>query len=62
MSGAKIIKALEEAARGDFARVTVAGETWVKLSSVRTMEDCVRQIVRDELVRCHLIVERDPLD
>jgi hypothetical protein len=62
MSGAKIIRALEEAARGDFARLTVAGETWVKLSSVTTMEDCVRQIVRDELERCNLLARRDPMD
>jgi hypothetical protein len=62
MSGAKIIRALEDAHRGNFGRLTIMGETWVKLSSVTTMEDCVRQIVRDELVRSNLIVERDPLD
>lgn len=55
MSGAKIIQALEDAHRGNFGRVTVMGETWVKLSSVTTMEDCVRQIVRDELDRLGIL-------
>lgn len=30
MSGQKIIEALEEATRGDFARVTVAGHVWIR--------------------------------
>lgn len=55
--GQRIIESLQEAARGNFSRITTMGETWVKLSSVTTMEDCIRQIVRDELVRCHLLVD-----
>jgi hypothetical protein len=34
-------------------------------NSARTemsLEDCVRQIVRDELVRCNVLVERGPMD
>ena len=30
MSGAKIIKALEEAERGDFSRLTIAGHVWIR--------------------------------
>ena len=58
MSGHKIIEGLQDAHRGNFSRVTILGETWVKLSSVTTMEDCVRQIVRDEMIRCKVLADR----
>jgi DNA-binding transcriptional regulator LsrR (DeoR family) len=35
MSGAKIIRALEEAQRGDFIRVTVDGQHWVQETALR---------------------------
>lgn len=31
-AGAKIIEGLKEAVRGDFARVTIEGQTWVRLN------------------------------
>jgi hypothetical protein len=54
-TGQKIIDSLKEAAQGDFARVTVAGQTWVRLDRINTLDSCFREIVRDELMRCHVI-------
>lgn len=53
--GQKIIDGLKDAVEGNFSRVTVAGQTWVRLDTVTTMEECIRHIVRDELVRCHVV-------
>jgi predicted class III extradiol MEMO1 family dioxygenase len=36
MSGAKIIRALEEAQRGNFIRVTVDGQHWVREDALRS--------------------------
>ena len=53
--GAKIIDSIEQAARGDFSRVTVAGQTWVRLDRVNTLDQCIREIVRDEMIKCKVL-------
>jgi hypothetical protein len=58
MSGAKILKAIQEAAAGDFARVTTHGQTWVRLDCVNTIDGYIRQIVRDEMIRSGVLVDR----
>jgi|HubBroStandDraft_5_1064220.scaffolds.fasta_scaffold192517_3 hypothetical protein len=40
MSGAKIIEGLKQAIAGDFARVTIEGQTWVRVSSTRKCGAC----------------------
>jgi hypothetical protein len=53
MSGAKIIQALEDAQRGDFSRVTVAGHVWIR-DGVDKAEawDAVIAARRDEREKC----------
>lgn len=45
MSGQKIIDGLKQAVAGDFARVTIEGQTWVRADADRDralIEECAR--------------------
>jgi len=58
MSGQKIIEALEEAARGDFSRVTTHGHIWVRDGVDKAYAwDAVIRAREDERRRCAEIAE-----
>lgn len=53
MSGQKIIDGIKDAIEGNFARVTVAGQVWVRLEPDHTV------IHKDELDKQHAVGFRD---
>lgn len=59
MSGAKIIRALEEAHAGDFARVTIAGEAWAKVKDIHADQQEIMRINNE--LRQALLDVRDML-
>lgn len=59
MSGAKIIAALQEAERGDFSRVTIAGHVWVRDGVDKAAAwDAVISARADEREKCAKFVEQ----
>jgi hypothetical protein len=60
MSGAKIIKAIEEATRGDFSRITTHGHVWIR-DGVDKAEawDAVAAARADEREKCAKIAENE---
>ena len=47
MGGAKIIEALKEAQAGDFASVTIEGETWARVKDIHADQQEIMRINND---------------
>ena len=60
MSGARIISALKEAVAGNFARITVDGQTWVRVDAFRAAEKALRFYADPESYVAVLIVGDPP--
>lgn len=60
MSGAKIIKALQEAVDGDLARVTINGETWAKVKDIQADQQEIMRI--NNSLRGTLLAIKDMID
>jgi hypothetical protein len=62
MSGTKIIEGLKEAVAGDFARVTIDGETWAKVKDIHADQQEIMEInnsLRDTLLTIKAFVVGD---